>query len=397
MPEKSHMSPLNSDLLSEIFICCSQSDWRSPVTLAAVCRLWREIIYTTPRVWQSFRNQDNSEVLDDDQTSAWLDRSRHLPLHMHIAKRCSPQRAQIVLMRKDRFECLTIQHRFNYLQIEYPRLQSLALFDDFWFEPYFEENTRQPGSNPGEGTTWSVILAVSTITRKRFPALRTLSVMSRSQKFAELTMEPGFPRLSELDLRVRDLKAWGGHLSHCADTLVSLIFEAYPGDSNLILSNEPEVLDLPKLRYLSLDFSWARLTHLPFIFATPVLEVMDATCVYESNRHKEYVYTANVTDLAYYDRAPLDLDMFPSLRRLSIAHDNLERVWNDLINNDQLCPSLSSIQSLTFDRDIVQLPTQRVRMDRSVEIMVLHRREVSWKKNFISDFRAQTCEHCLRI
>lgn len=45
---------------------------------------------------------------------------------------------------------------------------------------------------------------------------------------------------------------------------------------------------------------------------------------------------------------------------------------------------------MKFDRDIIQLPTQRVRMDRSVEIMVLHRREVSWKKNFISDFRAQT-------
>ncbi|KIM29288.1 hypothetical protein M408DRAFT_68186, partial [Serendipita vermifera MAFF 305830] len=41
------------EILSEIFVHCRTVSWLAPVKISEVCRLWRQVVLSTPRAWTS--------------------------------------------------------------------------------------------------------------------------------------------------------------------------------------------------------------------------------------------------------------------------------------------------------------------------------------------------------
>jgi hypothetical protein len=366
---------LNSDTLSAIFIACAALDWRSPAIIAAVCRFWREIVLATPRAWQYFRNLDNSLDLGESDMVLWISRCGILPLHMHLSKGSRGPRQENVLEFRHRFECLTIQHAFDSVGFDYPGLKYLALFDDFWFEPLRNENSEGPRAE------WNVVEAVSMLTRTRYPLLQSLSVMSRTRTYDGFDLKPNFPRLQKLDLKVRGLANWGSVLYHCSDTLVSLTFEGYAEYSSPSAIGKIEVLDLPKLRHLSLNHYWARSCPTPFIFATPLLEVFETIHSFWAHGARSFVNTNNVTSLIYQDLRPLDPTLFPAVQQLFVCGtaEGLDSICNTLSGGEDLCPMLSLIAYKVLETKYNLLSMQRLATQRNLKAIPIQE-PGQWRK-----------------
>lgn len=85
------------ELQDEIFFICTSpfprfSVKEAPIVLARVCRAWRSIVLSTPRLWSSFdveiQGSDASGLLHDDRLmhrmKLWLERSRSCPLSVRL-------------------------------------------------------------------------------------------------------------------------------------------------------------------------------------------------------------------------------------------------------------------------------------------------------------------------
>ncbi|KXN82028.1 hypothetical protein AN958_03279 [Leucoagaricus sp. SymC.cos] len=87
---------LPSDVLQEIFFHCLPathnavvSIWEPPLSLGLVCRRWREVVYTTPKLWTSIHIvatplSPERDIARRQVVSSWLSRSGILPLSISI-------------------------------------------------------------------------------------------------------------------------------------------------------------------------------------------------------------------------------------------------------------------------------------------------------------------------
>ncbi|KAH7913332.1 hypothetical protein BJ138DRAFT_1146223 [Hygrophoropsis aurantiaca] len=81
------MNYLPPELLIEIFVICSSTgDWCAPLILSRVCRLWREIVNSSPRIWEYISVQDSHRGLASIQSQAelWVMRAAPLPCVLDI-------------------------------------------------------------------------------------------------------------------------------------------------------------------------------------------------------------------------------------------------------------------------------------------------------------------------
>ncbi|KIM29324.1 hypothetical protein M408DRAFT_23094 [Serendipita vermifera MAFF 305830] len=69
------------EILSSIFTLCGEMYWKAPLSIAAVCRLWREVVQNTPRAWFSTKvtNQKNINLL-----GVYLERNNQRLLHVTL-------------------------------------------------------------------------------------------------------------------------------------------------------------------------------------------------------------------------------------------------------------------------------------------------------------------------
>ncbi|EPS96528.1 hypothetical protein FOMPIDRAFT_1053174 [Fomitopsis schrenkii] len=77
---------LPPELLIEIFVFCTEdlSDGLAPLTLGCVCRYWRDVSLTSPRIWQRLVLIDRRKTeASHAQAELWLSRSGQLPLYVH--------------------------------------------------------------------------------------------------------------------------------------------------------------------------------------------------------------------------------------------------------------------------------------------------------------------------
>jgi hypothetical protein len=294
---------------------------------------------------------------------------------MHLSRRCQRSRQENVLKFKDRFECLTVQHMFNSLEFKYSTLKYLGLFDDFWFDPHTIESAKK------QPVKWTITKAVSCIDQKRFPSLQSLTVASRTRDPTGLDLKPDFPRLQKLDLRVRGLGNWGSILHRCSETLVSLTFEGHAEDPSSRVSSEPEVLDLPNLRHLSLNNAWDRSRPTPFIFATPFLELFETVYSFQAHSSGSFVNTNNVTRLIYYDQPNLDLTLFPAIQQIFIAAaaGNPDSICRALLGDTDLCTYLSLIRYWDLKKKCDQQLVQSLTIRRNVRVAPIEGLE-DWKR-----------------
>jgi hypothetical protein len=79
------ISSLPSELLIEIFTTCSLTgDWHIPLTLSKVCSLWRELIISSPCIWQIIVVLESRRTISSIRTQAelWVARSSPLPFNV---------------------------------------------------------------------------------------------------------------------------------------------------------------------------------------------------------------------------------------------------------------------------------------------------------------------------
>ena len=79
-----HLPP---ELLIEMFVFCTEdlSNGLVPLTLARVCRYWRDVSLSSPRIWQCLVLDDRRKVeASRAQAELWLSRSGQLPLYVHV-------------------------------------------------------------------------------------------------------------------------------------------------------------------------------------------------------------------------------------------------------------------------------------------------------------------------
>ncbi|KAG1840596.1 hypothetical protein DFJ58DRAFT_718341 [Suillus subalutaceus] len=77
-------SSLPPELLIEIFSTCSLTgDWHTPLTLSKVCCLWRDLIISSPCIWQMIVILDSRRTMSSIRTQAelWIARSSPLPFN----------------------------------------------------------------------------------------------------------------------------------------------------------------------------------------------------------------------------------------------------------------------------------------------------------------------------
>ncbi|KAH7927681.1 hypothetical protein BV22DRAFT_1031581 [Leucogyrophana mollusca] len=81
------MNFLPPELLIEIFVICSSvGDWRAPLVLSRVCRLWRALVITSPRSWQLISVHELHRPLSSirSQAELWISRAATLPCELDI-------------------------------------------------------------------------------------------------------------------------------------------------------------------------------------------------------------------------------------------------------------------------------------------------------------------------
>ncbi|KAG1776208.1 hypothetical protein EV702DRAFT_1111035 [Suillus placidus] len=81
----SPFTSLPPELLIEIFLTCSLTgDWHIPLTLSKVCCLWRDLIISSPCMWQIIVVLDSRRTMSSIRTQAelWVARSSPLPFNV---------------------------------------------------------------------------------------------------------------------------------------------------------------------------------------------------------------------------------------------------------------------------------------------------------------------------
>src|ERR1700722_1905498 len=77
---------LPSELLIDVFTCCTYGEALVPLTLGRVCRRWREITQGTPRVWQLISLDDalHPIAVSRKQVHLWLAMSYPIPFDVKV-------------------------------------------------------------------------------------------------------------------------------------------------------------------------------------------------------------------------------------------------------------------------------------------------------------------------
>lgn len=78
------LSPINrlpTELLIEVFAACTANESIIPITLSSICRLWREVVTSSPRIWQLISIDDYRLPISSCRAQAelWLAQSFPLP------------------------------------------------------------------------------------------------------------------------------------------------------------------------------------------------------------------------------------------------------------------------------------------------------------------------------
>lgn len=124
------ISRLPTELLIELFATCAVNEAASgiaPLTLSSVCHLWKEVVYSSPRVWQLVSLNDHERPITSSlkQAELWLARSAPLPFDVELNLQSSD--SLLSLMSPS----LPFLDRWRYFWISGEREESIDVSDLF--------------------------------------------------------------------------------------------------------------------------------------------------------------------------------------------------------------------------------------------------------------------------
>jgi hypothetical protein len=305
---------LNDDVLRIVFEMSSEDDWRSPLSIAAVCRQWRGVVHTTPKVWCILRLQDSPPL---NIISTYLAHSEPRLLHLSTSYYGPDTYVDVINQNSKRIECLGIPpESLDMLTGCFPHLRQLDL-----------------------GKICSTKVKPRRLRLSRFPSLLQLTLPNFDPLSSSTTLK--LPPIQVLTIGTDETGTWLKILGVLEKTLVTLRIEAYTSDHWLLV---PQSLDFPLLKYLEII---PIENYIPLIITakTPSLRSYFIYTNYDVPFEVEVDF-AVITHL--HLGSPIDLALYPMIRHLRIEFhpDEIE----EMIELDpSLCLHLESIEY--FDKE----------------------------------------------
>ena len=289
------------DVLAIIFTQCSYDDWRTPLTISAVCRRFRDIVIATPQAWRVLKIRGD---VDTEHMGSYFERSGKLSIHVGI--QCLNINWQDYAYK---IQCMSIPNFSDLLiGIQFPNLVCLRI----------------SRSNVGAN------LGLSKINDQQFPALNHLEAPRCGWEPISSGTTYGLPPIQKLSILAypRNTNGLVELLQGCRSTLNSLEIQIF---SDLELPSSVEI-HLPRLRCLAFYPLVSRTISWPIHLKTPILtsyiQERGTTLGIEALLHQDL---ATVTDLRIYYIPPLTI--FPCLRRMQLFKHKYPSLTMEVSNN----------------------------------------------------------------
>ena len=170
---------LPTEVLGAIFEEHAKWEWKAPMTDGRVCRLWRQVVLNTPRVWAYLEvHQDNQPGILG--LTSWLRRSGTAPLHISVDKDFTPD------------EHISKRTFYDLLGDHHKRIAFLKMGKG---DPSFFEGRDFPCLRLLSVEHWSPPHFSSTVPWRRMPALRSLRLGATNWSAVPLSMQASFKEL----------------------------------------------------------------------------------------------------------------------------------------------------------------------------------------------------------
>jgi F-box-like len=270
-----------TEVLIDVLLRASEMDDLSPIKFTAVCRLWRRIVFATPKAWSfiyllkhynrhvDFRNNFGDHNYFPGYTDTYFQRSEPRLLHLGLPQAegfYSKHTKSIIREHAHRMLCLTTtpdilsESQSSSRCRQFPYLQILTITDDYS----------------------SANIDASFFSISRFPVLQTLRLPRGCPSTgANPIISPStFPPLQHLTVDIREDSASMGILQVCAATLKTLSISCLDGQD---APSSPIQMTFPLLRYLTIRRKYEGREFPPLVKGiTPILTSLEVTTPDES-------------------------------------------------------------------------------------------------------------------
>lgn len=343
---------LDFDSLSLVFEFCAEDYWKMPLSIAAICKTWREIVITTPRAWSfiDIREVDSIAIID-----LFFRRSGQCPLHLFFHhERQFPPLPPIA----GRLKCLSIDIMPQTLDnCIFQHLERLTIRNRY------------------------VFIDISLVSITQLPSLRHLlcsSVFSERPNNGSNRSHWAISSLQTLDVVSAPDLTWLKVLNCCKDSLVSLKIRHF-GEGMLSVHD----IALPNLKYLAIhdfvDKPW--LSHL----RTPNL------IAYTQGTRGSRMFHMDLGTVKQLrlNHAP-DLLTVPMLRLLQLEdhadEHRLKSLTEQLLPNPTLCPNLTLID-VRSKRDMTNILSRwdEINQHRTQKIVLQIKETGAWTTSIMAE------------
>ncbi|KIM30843.1 hypothetical protein M408DRAFT_321789 [Serendipita vermifera MAFF 305830] len=340
-----------ADVLSLIFVEVCQLDWQAPKVLGIVCRLWREVLLSTPRAWACIQIRPRSQQLPHALMSLWLSRCGAFKLHASLRPFASRDDVDAVCCHEEKIQCLSFFNNFYQLERNYSQLKELRLgpVNRPWRNIPDEQGiTETAHYSDRRGEVGDIS---SNLSAERFPKLVHLHLHSPSLMVMEaISHKHLFPALTELHIHVKGTH-WHSIIRYCAQSLVTLAIE-FPSNYVEDEVNREELdtlIELPNLQNFHYIFPVQHLEQDPTL---PSLQMPNLRS-YHHVRGSETAERPEVclATFVYFEQClSPPWDSVPSMTHLKVKDtpEEINLLLGVLEDEPDVCPLLETVECFSI-------------------------------------------------
>ncbi|KIM21151.1 hypothetical protein M408DRAFT_29776 [Serendipita vermifera MAFF 305830] len=311
---------LPHEVLSLVFFAASEEDWRATRTLGLVCRVWRECLLATTRVWALIPIHSSHPV---DTVSLLLSRNTRSPLHVKLLGQPQVDRIRLLAQVNTRIECLTLSRtNFGFLDQPLSNMRKLTI--------------------TGDGTCGDQLGRL--FDKANFPSLRSIRVNFQFDliQWASSVCTTNFPPLQEFAFSSYMPHLWVNVVESCASSLISLSARVGTSVSHNGVAQHPrKVIHFPNLLHLHIE-AWSSgpaETSWPIDAVTPRLVSYDhgsrdgLSPIHGDMRTVRFLHASYSVNFTY----------FPNITNIHIDSGLLKQLLNVIEDMHDSCPNLTRI------------------------------------------------------
>ena len=327
---------LPHEMLSLIFFELSIDDWKAPLELQGVCRLWRRVLLDTPAAWSFINLYEEDKEPDPDILSKFLERSRNAFMHISVYQESAPSiLGQVVSLQKS-IRCLNIGiWAIDVLMSEHNYFSELEILS-----LRCEESDEV---DEDKGHQFDMM--------RLFPKLQSLG-LGGDQVIRMIALSPSVPAIRDLYAACDDPSSLSPFLKKCAGSVENIILSCHSSQS---LSVEDEKIAFPMLQFLRLDDWTLSPGFCPRLFSgsTPALQCyvhLAETSNYDCHPVIASFDPGNIRYLQVV-KTP-NLSLYPRLHSLVVPFlKDVEEIAKQLRQEPATCPGLAFIICSCLDEE----------------------------------------------